>query len=181
MRLRLALAAVGALAFLASSSPVRAQRGDSGSIVGAVYDQGGAPVKGVRVTILSDTQIGGRKVTYSNESGEFRFPALDPGTFDVRAEAPRMRTFVQKNLQVGINAPTEINVVMEVAATEVEEVKVVQKAPLISTTTASVKQVYDVDFVDSLPHDNRDVLFQQMPNYSPGVLNNRIRGGAAHH
>jgi hypothetical protein len=97
----------------------------------------------------------------------------------VRAEAPKMRTFVQKSIKVGVNAPTEINVVLEVASNTVEEVRVVEKAPLISTTSAAVKEVFDVDFVDSLPHDNRDVIFQQMPNYSPGVINGRIRGGAA--
>jgi hypothetical protein len=179
MRVRLATAFLGAAALLALASEARAQRGDSGSITGGVYDQTGAPIRGVRVTVFSETQIGGRKSAYTNASGEFRFPTLDPGTFEVRAEAPKLRTFVQKNINVGINAPTEINVVMEVASSEIEEVKVVQKAPLISTTTASVKEVYDVDFVDSMPHDNRDVIFQQMPNYSAGVINNRIRGGAA--
>jgi hypothetical protein len=61
----------------------------------------------------------------------------------------------------------------------VEEVKVVQKAPLISTTTANVKEVYDIDFVDSIPHDNRDVIYQQISNYAAGAIRGgRIRGGA---
>jgi hypothetical protein len=69
--------------------------------------------------------------------------------------------------------------VMEVATSDVEEVKVLQKTPLVSTTTTSIRETYDIDFVDSLPHDNRDVIFQQLPNYSAGVVNGRIRGGSS--
>jgi len=154
-------------------------RGDSGAIAGCVYDQTGAPIKGVKITTSSTTQIGGKKTAYSNDEGCFRFPVLDPGVFQVRADAPKLRTVVQQNVHVGINGASEVNLVMEVASDQIEEVKVVEKAPLVSTTSASVKEVYDVDFVDSLPHENRDVIFQQVTNYSAGAINGRIRGGAA--
>jgi Carboxypeptidase regulatory-like domain len=166
MRAMRALAAIGVLSALAL--PARAQNGDSGSIIGYVMDQGGSPVRGVKVTASSATQIGGKKVAYSNDEGAFRFPNLEPGVFEVRAEAPKLRTVVQQNVKVGINAPAELSVVMEVASEKVEEVRVVEKTPLVSTTTSSVKEVYDIDFVDALPHDNRDVIFQQLPNYSAG-------------
>ena len=158
--------------------PAPAQKGDSGSITGCVFDQTGMSIRGVKITISSATQIGGRKTAYSSDEGCFRFPILDPGVFELHAEAPQLRSVVQKNLRVGINAPTEVNLVMEVKTDRIEEVQVVEKAPLVSTTSASVKEVYDLDFVDSLPHDNRDVIFQQVTNYSAGAINGRIRGGA---
>jgi hypothetical protein len=169
------LAAIGILSALAL--PALAQNGDSGAIIGYVMDQGGSPVRGVKVTASSATQIGGKKVAYSNDEGAFRFPNLEPGVFEVRAEAPKLRTVVQQNIKVGINAPSELSLIMEVASEKVEEVRVVERTPLVSTTTTSVKEVYDIDFVDSLPHDNRDVIFQQLPNYSAGAINGRIRGG----
>jgi hypothetical protein len=157
---------------------VFAQGGDSGSIMGYVFDQTGSPIRGVKVTAASDTQIGGRKSTYTNDEGAFRFAQLIPGKFQVKAEAPKLQTVVQENIAVGINAPVEINMVMEVLATKVEEVKVVEKAPVVSTTTANVKEVFDVDMVDSMPHDNRDVIFQQVTNYTAGTIRGgRIRGG----
>jgi hypothetical protein len=116
-----------------------------------VFDQVGGPLKGIRVTTTSATQIGGRKTAYTNDEGCFRFPVLDPGTFEVRGEAPKLRTVIQRNIHVGINAPTEVNLVMEVATDKVEEVKVVEQAPLVNTKSASVKEVFDLDFVDSLP------------------------------
>jgi hypothetical protein len=164
---------------LATPVAAWAQKGDSGSIVGCVYDQSGAPLKGIKVSAASSTQIGGRKTAYTNDEGCYRFPILDPGLFEVRADAPKLRTVIQRNLHVGINAPTEVDLVMEVASDRVEEVRVVEKAPLINTKSSSVKEVYDLDFVDSLPHDNRDVIFQQLTNYSAGSINGRIRGGAA--
>ncbi|HXU81968.1 MAG TPA: carboxypeptidase-like regulatory domain-containing protein [Polyangia bacterium] len=142
-----------------SGGPAHAQKGDSGSIVGYVVDQTGNPIRGVKVTASAPTQIGGKKTTYTNDEGFFRFPILEPGNFQVRTEAPKLKTQVQENVKVGINAPAELNIVMEVASERIEEVKVVEKAPLVSTTTANVKEVYDIDFVDSMLHDNRDVIY----------------------
>ena len=179
MRPGLCFSLVGAS--LALLAPLRAvaQRGDSGAIVGYVFDQTGSPLSGVKVTAASDTQIGGRKTTYTNAEGSFRFPALDPGLFQVRVEAPKLQTVVQSNVKVGINAPVELNLVMEIASTRVEEVKVVEKAPLVSTSTANVKEVFDVDFVDSMPHDNRDTIFARSPTTRRGPSGAAACGAAA--
>src|SRR5436190_17855600 len=108
------------------SSVAHGQRGDSGAIIGFVLDQSGNPIKGVRVQVTSSTQIGGVKTAYSDQEGLFRFLALAPGQFELTAEAPRLSRYIQKGIQVGINAPVEVTVVMEVR-TDVEEVKVVEK------------------------------------------------------
>ncbi len=173
-----ATVAFAAAVVLGLSTEALAQGGDSGQIVGYVFDQTGSPIRGVKVTAFSETQIGGRKTAYTNDEGWFRFPQLIPGKFQVKAEAPKLQTVVQENISVGINSPAEINLVMEVLASKVEEVKVVEKAPVVSTTTANVKETFDVDMVDSMPHDNRDVIFQQVTNYTAGTIRGgRIRGG----
>ena len=175
---------VAALSFVFGISSVSgrafAQGGDSGAITGYVFDQAGNPLRGVKITATSPTQIGGRKTAYTNPEGGFRFGALVPGTFKVKAEAPKLQTVVQDNVKVGLNAAQELNLIMEVASTKVEEVKVVEKAPLVSTSTPNVKEVFDVDFVANMPHDNRDVIFQQITNYAAGAIRGgRVRGGAA--
>ena len=154
-----------------------AQRGDSGAILGHVYDSNGMPVKGVRVTITSSTQIGGKKTAYSDAEGFFRFPALQPGEFELEAEARGLTRFIQKGLHVGINAPAEVNPVMGVQ-TAIEEVHVVEKPPLVSTSTANIKEVYEIDFVDSLPHNSRDSVYSQFVGNTAGAIGNgRVRGG----
>jgi hypothetical protein len=167
------------LTMLAPAGAAFAQRGDSGQITGYVFDQAGNPLPGVKITASSDTQIGGGKTTYTSAEGAFRFPVLEPGVFKVRASAPKLQTLVQDNVKVGLNAPIELNLVMEVATTKVEEVKVVERAPLVSTSTPNVKEVFDIDFVETMPHDNRDVVFQQITNYAAGAIRGgRVRGGA---
>jgi hypothetical protein len=159
--------------------PAMAQQGDSGAITGYVVDQTGMPLKGVKITAASPTQIGGVKTAYSNDEGYFRIPQLQPGDFDIRATAPKMSAQVFKGQKVGLSTALEMNIIMDVA-TAVEEVKVVEKTKLVSTTTANVKEVYDIDFVDSMPHDNRDVIFSQITNYAAGAIaGGRIRGGGS--
>ena len=161
--------------------PVLAQGGATGSIIGTVTDQNGQPLKGVKLTARSDDQIGGVKVTYSNEEGTFRIIGLMPGKFEMTASAPKLKTVIQKEISVGVNAPAEADLMMEVE-TAVEEVKVVERAPLVSTTTANVKEVFDEEFVDNLPSDFKAgaeyVTAVTVPGaVTAGVRSTRIRGG----
>src|SRR5687767_6934531 len=108
MPARFAVVLVAMALWLGPRAPAWAQKGDSGSIVGCVVDQSGVPLSGIKITTSSATQIGGAKVTYSSAEGCFRFPILDPGVFEVRADAPKLRSVIQQNIRVGINAPTEV-------------------------------------------------------------------------
>ena len=169
---------IGFLASLLLPLVAHAQGGSQGSILGYVFDQTGNPIRGVKVIATSPTQIGGSKTGYTNEEGFFRFNALFPGTFEVRATAPKLKTVIQKEIKVGISAAAEVSLVMEVEQAGVEEVKVVEKAPTVSTTTSNVKEVYDLDFVESMPFNSRDQVFNQMVGQIGGAVGTRVRGGA---
>jgi hypothetical protein len=125
-----------------------------GSITGTVTDQTGVPLKGVRISARSETQIGGAKATYTDDQGFFRVPGLQPGIFEVTTASPGLKSVIQKQIRVGVNAPAEIFVIME-AQTKQEEVQVVERAPIISTTSAKVKETFDANFVDAIPLDKR--------------------------
>src|SRR5205814_9769857 len=102
------------------------QGGASGSITGYVYDQTGVPLKGIKLTASSSTQIGGSKVTYSNDEGFFRIPALFPGKFELKATAPKMKTYVQKDIPVGLTSTVELSIIMDVEAADVDQVTVLE-------------------------------------------------------
>jgi hypothetical protein len=166
---------------LASGLAGPAQAQVVGSIMGNVYDQNGRPLSGVRIAARSETQIGGERTTYTNADGFFRLPGLQPGRFEVHATAPRLKTLLQKDVLVGVNAPAEVNLLMDVEA-GTEEVKVVEKAPIVSTTSATVKEVFDSDFVDQLPMDKRTGYGGFIRDTVPGASNAgdwtaRVRGG----
>jgi hypothetical protein len=161
---------------LAAPSPALGQM-SSGAITGFVSDQTGSPLRGVKVSATSPTQIGGAQVAYTNEEGQYRVRQLFPGTFEVRATAPKLKTVVQKDVKVGISAPSEVNIIMEVENQGLEEVKVVEKAPLVVTSKANLKETYDLDFVEATPHASRDNIFAQLVNETPGGINGHVRGG----
>jgi hypothetical protein len=125
-----------------------------GSITGTVTDQTGFPLRGVRVSARSDTQIGGAKSAYTNGEGFYRIAGLQPGLFEVTTSAPNLKSVVQKQIRVGLNAAAQVDVLME-AEGGVEEVKVIQRPPVISTTSAKVKETFDSDFMDAIPLDKR--------------------------
>ena len=154
MRIAVACRALMVTSLCLLPNVVHAQGGVVGSIIGNVFDQTGQPLSGVKVVAESPTQIGGVRVTYTNAEGGFRFNALQPGTFEVMATAPKMRTVHQKGIKVGVNAPAEVTLMMEVE-TATEEVKVIERAPIVSTTTANVKEQSDAEFVDNLPLETR--------------------------
>src|SRR4051812_33303546 len=95
---RLILRLLMVTAAVATTIPrtAHAQGGDSGSIIGYIYDQAGNPVRGIKVTATSPTQIGGAKNAYTDDEGAFRLRQLIPGTFEVRASGPKLRTLLQK-------------------------------------------------------------------------------------
>ncbi|HEY0711526.1 MAG TPA: carboxypeptidase-like regulatory domain-containing protein, partial [Polyangia bacterium] len=125
-----------------------AQGGTSGTLAGYVFDEGGMPLKGVKVTATSPTQIGGQKNAYTSDEGAFRIPHLAPGTFEVRASAPKLETIVNKGVKVGITSVTELNIVMKVQ-TKTEVVAVVEKAPLVKTTKANITETFELETVEA--------------------------------
>jgi hypothetical protein len=153
-----------------------AQSGQVGSITGYVFDEGGMPLRGIKISASSPTQIGGARTAYSNDEGSFRILQLAPGRFEVRASAPKLETIIHKDIEVGISSATEMNIVMRVQ-TKTEEIAVVEKAPLVVTTKANVKETFDLAMVESLPHGSRDNIHNQMVNDVAGGMNNRVRGG----
>jgi hypothetical protein len=153
-----------------------AQSGQVGSITGYVFDEAGMPLKGIKVSATSPTQIGGARVAYTNDEGLFRILQLAPGRFEVRSSAPKMETIIHKDIGVGISSATEMNIVMKVQ-TQTEEIAVVEKAPLVVTTKANVKETFELAMVEALPHGSRDNIHNQMVNDVAGGMNNRVRGG----
>ena len=178
-----AVALVAIILSAAMPTAVRADDGASGTVLGSVSDPSGRPLAGIRVTASSETQIGGAKVAYTNADGSFHFVALSPGRFAITAAAAQLKIVARKQIRVGVGAPATVHLIMEVE-TALEEVKIVEKAPAVSSTSAAVKQVMDEDFIDHLPSDFKLGAEAVIANAVPGVVlasqrTMRVRGGGA--
>src|SRR6266699_3660622 len=65
-------------------------QGFQGGLRGAVRDTGGALVPGVEVMLTNEATSLSR-TTVTNDSGEYSFAALDPGSYRMHASLPGLR------------------------------------------------------------------------------------------
>jgi hypothetical protein len=70
--------------------------GSTGTISGTVLDESGQTLPGANVTVTNEATHAARSVT-TNDAGAFRFPALLPGNYTVRAELTGFTSFERKN------------------------------------------------------------------------------------
>src|SRR4030042_2573125 len=76
-----------------------AQSKETGAIVGKVTDEEGSGLPGVTVTITSANLMGTR-TSITNPQGEYRFPALPPGEYMVKAELQGFTTVIQEEVRL---------------------------------------------------------------------------------
>jgi hypothetical protein len=170
-----------AVVVLGVALPTAASAQTVGVLTGHVYDQSGTPIRGVKLTVSSDIQIGGPKITFSDDQGYFRIAGLSPGTFTVNAAAQNLKTMIHKNVKVTAGATNEVDILMEVETAE-EQVRVVEKEPTVNTNSTIVGESFDQDFVTGLPLGTRN--YQGVMTLAPGVTdvggggNPNVRGGA---
>jgi len=137
-----------------------------GTISGIVTDTTGAVVPNARITAI-ETQTGAKAETQSGSSGEYTIPFLSPGNYQVTAEAPGFKKFVQKNLQLASGGHPVIDIRLEVGAVT-ESVQVRANVPLVNTENASTGQVITTKQVEDLPLDGRTPMM--LAQLSIGVI-----------
>jgi hypothetical protein len=151
----------------------------TGNLTGYVFDQAGTPLRGITVTATSKTQIGGAQSDVTNDTGAFRIQGLYPGTFTVRVTAPKLKTLVHEGVKIVAANTTNLDLIMEVE-TVAEEVKIIQRAPIVNTSSTKVGVDFDEEFMNSLPLQTRD--YQGVAALTPGMTdsgdgNPQSRGG----
>ncbi len=167
MRGRVLRAASGlAVAAMCLALPATARaQSFQGGLRGTVHDPQGV-IPGVTVTLINEKTSVSRDTT-TNGVGEYSFPAVDPGTYTIRASVSGFKTFERKGFIIGTQQFASLDVTLEVGAIE-ESVTVTGESPLIDTTTASTGDVLDKKTLDSLPSVGRNVFL--LANTVPTVV-----------
>jgi hypothetical protein len=163
---------------LVGGTPAWAQ--NTGTLVGHVYDQSGLPLRGVNVEATSASQFGIKHTAVTGDEGSFRLQGMVPGTYTVKVFAPKLRTLIQEKVRVQGNDTQQIDLIMEVESSAVDEVTVRQKAPGVNAASTKVGSSFDEEFMNSLPLASRD--YQGVAALTPGVSdsgdgNPKVRGG----
>ncbi len=136
-----------------------------GRLEGSVKDQTGGIIPGVTVTITGAT---GSKEMVTGDSGEFAFPFLTPGSYDVKAELQGFKTYEQKNVTVRLGSTTTLS--LTILPGEISEVVTVKdQAPLVDVTSTTVGANISDDLYTAIPmRRNFTAIFSMAPGVSDG-------------
>ncbi len=158
---------LGCLLAFVLAYPVQKAIGQAiyGGILGTVTDSSGAVVPNAKITITNVGQ-GVSFNTTSNASGNYENSHLIPGVYDVRVEAQGFQTFIQKTVQVNVDATTQVNATMQVGQVT-QEVTVTAEVPLLKTQKTDVASSFSTRQVVELPIFNRN--FTQFELLTPGT------------
>ncbi len=133
--------------FTSGTLPAQDQGSVRGSLGGVVADPTGAIVQGATISITGPT---GSSTRMSNEQGEFTFPGLIPGFYDVKVSKDGFKgTSVQK-VEVGINKTSTIKISLELGAVT-QTVEVVATAVSVESQSAAVTADLSDTVYNNLP------------------------------
>ncbi len=90
-----------------------------GTVTGTVLDASGATVAKARVN-LTGVETGSRFSTDSNESGVYRFDAVDPGVYNLQVTQAGFREYLANGIGVDANRATTLDPRLEVGTAETQ-------------------------------------------------------------
>lgn len=149
-----------------------AQHTFRGGINGIVTDQSGAVVSGATVTITNiATNISAS--TISTSAGEYAFPELNLGKYDISVKAPGFKS--QKVVGVTVSAGQIFTQAVRLSVeSSTETVEVAADAFTLDTTTTTQTTTIDAEAVENAPMNGRD--FTQFATLTPGFSNSGAGG-----
>jgi Carboxypeptidase regulatory-like domain/TonB dependent receptor len=135
------------------------------SLRGNIVDSTGAAVAGAEVT-LKQVGTGALRVQTSNHYGEYQFPQLTPGMYEIAVTAPGFG-IQTKRAQFLVSQPVSLNFTLSVqeAATTID---VRAEDTLINSTDASIGNSLGNETIEALPMEGRNV--PDLLSLQPGVL-----------
>jgi len=140
-------------------------QGASGRIVGRVADPSAAVLAQVKITLTNEA-TGISRDALTNDSGDYSFVEVAPGTYTVQFELAGFKKNVQKDVIVDVNQVVTLNSTLQIGGAQ-ETVEVTSEAPQIDTTSTQLGAVINDRSVNELPLNTRDTY--QFLQLQPGV------------
>jgi hypothetical protein len=118
-------------------------------VQGTVNDSSGAVVAGAQIT-LSNVKTGISVKKSSNESGQYIFDFVEPGTYTLTAEHTGFTKFLQENFTVQVRADITVNPVLSVGGVA-EQVTVSDNVVAVKFNTSGMDLTIDRKMLTDLP------------------------------
>lgn len=152
--------------FACAGIPLCAQQ-ENAQLSGIILDQSGAAVVDASI-IIADPGRGLSRATTSNQSGEYTFALLPPGShYILTITKPGFKTNVHQNLTLQVAQSATLNITLA-AGGEATTVTVNAEAPLLETESSSQGQVITSESVTGLPLNGRSTF--RLIQLTPGVV-----------
>ena len=139
----------------------------NGSLLGTVNDASGAAVADAKVTATEPTTGTSRTVT-TNQSGNYTFPDLSPGVYNVSVEQTGFKRFSRNNVDVLVNTSVRVDAALQIGSVS-ETIEVNASAPLLQTERADTGRTVETKQLEDLPVAGPSRNFQSLLNLVPGT------------
>lgn len=149
-----------------STMPVSAQF-TTARLSGSVSDSSGAVVAGATITV-QDVGTGFTQTTNSNTVGQYLFPSLPVGTYQIAVSMTGYHQYVQKGIVLSVGEAVTQNVQLSVGVVS-EQMVVTANSSMVTTDSATVGQLIDEREIKELPLNGRYV--QELVFLAPGTTN----------
>jgi hypothetical protein len=148
-----------------TSRPVMGQAVNA-TLLGTVTDSSGASVANAKVTI-TETNTGINHTSQTNESGNYVFPDLPPGTYRVIAEQSGFKRESRAGIDLIVNSTERVDLVLQPGNMS-DTVTVVAETPILQTERADTGRKLETVLTENIPlGTNRN--FQNLLNIVPGT------------
>src|SRR5271167_2028907 len=135
-----------------------------GTIAGAVHDPSGAVIEGAQVQVINRA-TGLVRAALTTGQGDYSFPALPAGEYEVSAQSPGLQRVVREaTVEVGTTTTTDF--ALRVGGVS-ESVIVDAASPLLHYDSSAIGGIVTQSQINGLPLNGRSFL--ELAKLEPGV------------
>ena len=143
------------------------------TLEGSVMDESEAVIPGATVSMVH-TGTNDTRTTTTNELGNYQFPQLPVGRYELTVEASGFQTHILQEIGLQVNARRREDVRLQVGQVT-EQVTVEAMALTVNTTNPAIGEVIDQKPIVDLPLNGRNFL--QLAQLTPGTIPPVLQNG----
>ena len=134
-------------------------------LTGAVLDPQGLAIPGATITVINNnTQV--RRTTISTSSGNYDVPALNPGSYSIRAQKDGFETIERSGITLFVATVSRLDLRLAVGSQQ-QSVVVNGDASHLQTDDATISQIIENKDIVALPLNGR--TYTQLAVLAPGI------------
>ena len=134
---------------------------DTGNITVTVKDATGADVPGAPVVLHNQAKGIDLRTGITNEQGSYTFALIPSGNYSLRVEKQGFKRYEQSGIYLQVNEQIAVPIMLQLGELS-EQVTVTGAAPLVESTSATIRETIDRVRVSELPLNGRNVLQLQI-------------------